>query len=56
MEGKLKNLTKKLQLLRLTHNKTKAVVEKGNFQAISRHKEALIVIVGEADSLKRVVE
>ena len=56
MEGKQKNLTKKLQLLKLTLNKTSAVVEKGNLQAISRHRDALVHIVGEADGLKRVVE
>ena len=56
MEGKQKNLTKKLHLLKLTLNKTSAVVEKGNLQAISRHRDALVHIVGEADGLKRVVE
>ena len=56
IEGKQKNLTKKLQLLKLTLNKTSALVEKGNLQAISRHREALVHIVGEADGLKRVVE
>ena len=56
MEGKQKNLTKKLQLLKLTLNKTSALVEKGNLQAISRHREALVHIIGEADGLKRVVE
>ena len=52
----MKSVTKKLQLLQLTRNKTETVIGKGNVQGIMRHKQALMDIVGEADSLKREVE
>ena len=42
----------KLQLLRLTLNKTKVIVEKGNLEKIQRHTEALRTIVSAVEGFK----
>ena len=40
------------QLLKLTRNKTKAILDKGNLDKIIRHKEALETIVKDVEKLK----
>ena len=56
MEDAISNMKGKLQLLQLTHSKTRGIVEKGNTQAILRHKEALIAIITAVEDRKREVE
>ena len=40
------------QLLKLTQNKTKVILDKGNLDKIIRHKEALETIVKDVEKLK----
>ena len=56
MEPKLKALDAELQLLALTRGKTNTVVEKGNNDKISRHREALRKIVANVEDLKMDIE
>lgn len=50
MEAKLEA---EIQLLKLTRGRTKSVVEKGNIEKITRHKETLGKIVASIEDLKR---
>ena len=56
MDDKIKLLSKKLELFKLTQRKTTTILEKRNVRAILRHKDALTNIVKETDYLKRDVE
>lgn len=53
MEAKLEA---ELQLLKLARGRTKSVVEKGNIEKITRHKEALGKIVASIEDLKLDIE
>lgn len=53
MEAKLEA---ELQLLKLTRGRTKSVVEKGNIEKITRHKETLGKIVASIEDLKLDIE
>ena len=52
MENTSEALETERQLLNLTWNKTKAILDKGNLDKIIRHKEALETIVKEVEKLK----
>ena len=56
MEPKLKALDAELQLLALMRGKTDTVVEKGNNDKITRHREALRKIVANVEDLKMDIE
>ncbi len=53
MDEKLKG---KIQLLTLTINKTKGIVDKGIPEKIERHKDALSKVVASIEESKREVE
>ena len=53
MEAKLET---ELQLLKLTRSKTTSVVDKGNGEKITRHKEALRKIVATIEDIKLEIE
>ena len=52
MENTSEALKTERQLLNLTRNKTKAILDQGNVDKIIRHKEALETIVKEVEKLK----
>ena len=52
MENTSEALETERQLLKLTRNKTKAILDKGNLDKIIRHKEALETIVKDVEKLK----
>ena len=52
MENTSEALVTERQLLKLTRNKTKAILDKGNLDKIIRHKKALETIVKEVEKLK----
>ena len=52
MENTREALETERQLLNLTRNKTKAILDQGNVDKIIRHKEALETIVKEVKKLK----
>ena len=52
MENTSEALETERQLLNLTRNKTKAILDQGNVDKIIRHKEALETIVKEVEKLK----
>ena len=52
MEKTGNTLDTESQLLKLTRNKTKTILEKGNLDKIIRHKEALAKIVRAIEELK----
>ena len=52
MENTNEALETERQLLKLTRNKTTAILDKENLDKIIRHKEALETIVKEVEKLK----